>query len=264
MNIQNVKLKIREILPNSALEMFYLVKHCYLQKKMTSFDEYLAGFAGKSGVEIGGPSLVFKHYFPIYKQIKALDGVNFSNQTHWEGYITEGNTYKFFKNKTGYQYISDGTELSQIDDKKYDFLLSSHCLEHIANPLKALKEWHRILKDDGALFLILPNKIGNFDRHRPITTFEHILEDYNAQMTEDDLTHIEEVIALTDFVQNMSETEKEDFRQQCLDNFNNRYLHHHVFDLALMQKMMDFIGFECIQKDENTYNLCLLARKKVG
>lgn len=262
MNIQNIKLKIRAILPNFALELFYLVKHCYLQKKLTNFDDYLAEFSGKSGIEIGGPSLVFKHYLPIYRQINELDGVNFSNQTHWEGRITEGNTYQFFKNKTGYQYISDGTDLSQIDDKKYDFVLSSHCLEHIANPLKALKEWHRILKDDGVLFLILPNKIGNFDNNRKNTTFEHILEDYNTQMTEHDLTHMEEILSLPDSV--MSKDEKEKFKQQSLDNFNNRYLHHHVFDLTLMQKMVDFIGFECIQKDENYYNLFMLARKKAN
>lgn len=263
MNVQNIKLKIRQLLPVSALELFYVVKHCYLQKKITSLAGCLSEFSGKSGIEIGGPSLVFKHYLPVYRQIKALDGVNFSNQTHWEGNISEGNTYKFFKDKVGHQYISDGIELSQIDNGKYDFVISSHCLEHIANPLKALNEWRRIIKDEGILLLILPNKVSNFDRYRPTTTFEHILEDYNTQMTEHDLTHVEEVLSLTDFVQNMSEDEKENFRQQCLDNFNNRYLHHHVFDLELMQKMIEFTGFECIQQDENDYNFFMLARKKV-
>ena len=31
----------------------------------------------------------------------------------------------------------------------YDVLLSSHTLEHIANPLRALSEWKRIVGDDG-------------------------------------------------------------------------------------------------------------------
>lgn len=261
--MQNIKLKLRQILPVFVLELFYKVKHCYLQKKLVSSNDWLTEFIGKSGIEIGGPSLVFKYYLPIYKHIKALDGINFSNKTHWEGDILEGYTYKFYKDKIGYQYISDGTDLSQIDDKKYDFVVSSHCLEHIANPLKALNEWSRILKDDGILLLILPNKIGNFDRHRPTTTFEHILEDYNIQMTEYDLTHVEEVLSLTDFLKNMSKEEKEQFKKQCLDNFNNRYLHHHVFDLNVMQKMIDFIGFECIQKDENHHNFFMLARKKL-
>lgn len=208
MNIWNIKLKIRQLLPDFILELFYLVKHCYLQKKITSFDEYLTEFNGKKGIEIGGPSLVFKHYLPVYRRIKALDGVNFSNETHWEGRIVEGNTYQFFKEKVGYQYISDGTDLSKIENKEYDFVISSHCLEHIANPLKALNEWHRILKNDGLLLLILPNKVSNFDRYRPTTTFEHILEDYNNQMTEHDLTHVEEVLSLTDFMQHMSAEER--------------------------------------------------------
>lgn len=261
MSVQNIKLKLRQILPVFVLELFYKVKHCYLQKKLVSSNDWLAEFTGKSGIEIGGPSLVFKYYLPIYKHIKALDGINFSNKTHWEGDILEGETYKFYKDKIGYQYISDGTELSQIDDKKYDFVISSHCLEHIANPLKALKEWSRILKDGGGFLLILPNKIGNFDNNRKTTTFEHILEDYNVQMTEHDLTHMEEILSLPDSV--MPREEKEKFKQQSLDNFNNRYLHHHVFDLNVMQEMIDFIGFECIQKDENYYNLFMLARKKL-
>jgi SAM-dependent methyltransferase len=44
------------------------------------------------------------------------------------------------------------------EDGKYDFVFSSHCLEHIWLPQKALKEWLRILKPEGFLVLFLPHK----------------------------------------------------------------------------------------------------------
>ena len=40
---------------------------------------------------------------------------------------------------------------------------------------------------------------NNFDKKRPITSFEHLLDDYKNNMDEDDLTHMDEVIKLTDF-----------------------------------------------------------------
>lgn len=258
--ITAIKFKLKEILPSKLLALIYILKYSVFAK-LPFIDKYLPYFDGKSGLEIGGPSLAFRYPLPIYKKMTALDGVNFSNQTHWEGRIEEGMTYQFHENKIGYQYISDGTELSQIADGKYDFVISSNCLEHIANPLKALFEWSRVLKDDGLLLLVLPNKISNFDKNRPTTSFEHILEDYNNQTTEHDLTCLDEVLSLTVFEKELSDKEKEDFKNRCLDNFNNRYLHHHVFDLEVMQKMMTFIGFETLQKDEHYYNFYLLARK---
>jgi ubiquinone/menaquinone biosynthesis C-methylase UbiE len=44
-------------------------------------------------------------------------------------------------------------------DNSLDFVFSSHCLEHLECWEKALKEWHRVLKDEGVLFLYLPHSV---------------------------------------------------------------------------------------------------------
>lgn len=44
-----------------------------------------------------------------------------------------------------------------VGDGTYDFVFSSHCLEHIENYLDALEEWKRILKKNGIIFLYLPS-----------------------------------------------------------------------------------------------------------
>jgi len=118
-------------------------------------------FANKTGIEIGGPSSIFndKGYIPLYKVVRNLDGCNFSNSTIWEGNIEIKNEYNYYKEKFGIQYILEATDLSSIEDSKYEFLISSNCLEHVANPLKAIEEWIRVIKKDGFLLLVLQIKI---------------------------------------------------------------------------------------------------------
>lgn len=48
--------------------------------------------------------------------------------------------------------------LEGIDDGSQDFVFSSHLLEHIEDYRAALKEWWRVVKDDGYLVLYLPHK----------------------------------------------------------------------------------------------------------
>jgi ubiquinone/menaquinone biosynthesis C-methylase UbiE len=53
---------------------------------------------------------------------------------------------------------SDATYMQGIEDNTYDFVYSSHCLEHIINRKEALKNWVRILKPEGYLILFLPER----------------------------------------------------------------------------------------------------------
>lgn len=256
-----IKSTLRILLPQSAFRIISDLNQRLNSEKLDFANDYINYFIEKKGIEIGGPSNLFKYSLPIYERVHSLDGVNFSNATYWEGQIQHGNTYKYYKDKVGYQYISDGTDLSKINDGSYDFLVSSNCLEHIANPLKAISEWHRVLKDDGILLLVLPNKISNFDNKRPFTTFEHLLEDYNDQTREDDLTHLKEILELHDLKMDLPAGNIENFKKRSLDNFQHRYLHHHVFNLPLMEKMMKWIDFETILKNETFENFYILAKK---
>jgi len=64
--------------------------------------------------------------------------------------------------------INDATNITNINDETYDFCFSSHSLEHIANPLKAIKEWLRIIKKDGYIIIIVPEKSVCFDHKENI------------------------------------------------------------------------------------------------
>lgn len=205
---------------------------------------------GKLGLEIGGPTKLFRRDLPIYKVINSLDGVNFSTTTVWEGQLKEGKTYRYMKGKVGSQFICDATDLSRLTSNSYDFLLSSNNLEHIANPLKAMMQWLRILRPGGYLLLVLPRKESNFDHRREITPFCHLLNDFDNQITEHDLTHLNEILEYHDYTMTPDTGDRASLERRSLSNFDNRCLHHHVFDMALMEKMFAHFDLRIVLRAE--------------
>src|SRR5665647_495871 len=203
---------------------------------------WISFIENKSGLEIGGPSGIFSsnNYLPLYQKVGSLDGVNFSNNTIWEGQIKSGNNYKY-DGKSGFQFIAEGTDLHQIKDNSYDFVLSCNNLEHIANPIKSLLEWKRVIKPGGCIILILPRKESNFDHKRPITPLQHLKYDFENNTQEDDLTHLNEILELHDLKRDPHAGSFENFKKRSLNNLNNRSLHHHVFDIETLKQMIDFI-----------------------
>lgn len=240
--------------------IIHLTHRLWYKIKQKPIDSGL--FEGKSGLEIGGPSSVFQDNgtIPIYKLVKNVDGCNFSNDTLWEGQIKSGANYNFYKNKSGYQYLSDGTNLSEIPDSIYEFVISSNCLEHIANPLKALNEWVRVLQKGGMILLVLPNKKYNFDHKRQITKFEHILEDYTKNTGEDDLFHLEEIIQYHDLSKDPAAGDRTMFKTRSENNFQNRALHHHVFNIDLLKQIFNFLNLEIIATYED-YEYFIIGKK---
>jgi SAM-dependent methyltransferase len=215
-------------------------------KPIKNFKLYKSYFTNKKGIEIGGPSAIFSKELPIYKVIKNLDGCNFSTQTIWEGNIVEGENFNYFENRKGHQYICEANDLIAIPNEKYDFIIASHCLEHCANTLKTVKEWLRVIKKGGAILLILPDKRHTFDHKRPITTFEHLEDDSKSEIDETDLTHLTEILGLHDLSMDLPAGKIEQFKNRSLDNFNNRCLHHHIFDFNLLQSIFAHMDVKVI------------------
>jgi ubiquinone/menaquinone biosynthesis C-methylase UbiE len=71
--------------------------------------------------------------------------------------------------------IASGDKLP-FEDESYDFIISSHVLEHFPDPIKALKEWYRVIKPGGYIFAIVPHKDRTFDKDRPRTTLKELIE----------------------------------------------------------------------------------------
>lgn len=229
------------------------------------FIKYSSRFKGKTGLEIGGPSSFFglKGIFPIYLYAKSIDGVNFSTETIWEGLIEEGKTYKYYKSKEGNQFIDEASKFTTLEKSNYQFVLSCHSLEHVANPIKALKNWASHLHIGGDLVLILPDKENTFDNKRPYTTFDHLLADEKNNIQEDDSTHFEEIIASHSMKDDTALFNKDDLKQRLSNNLQNRCAHHHVFSLDLIKELLNYCGFDVsYQQKAPPFHLVTLARKR--
>lgn len=53
--------------------------------------------------------------------------------------------------------VSIGGDAMALPDEKYFYVFSSHCLEHIDDPVAAIEHWKSRLLPGGVLFLYLPH-----------------------------------------------------------------------------------------------------------
>lgn len=227
--------------------------------------QVLAALRGRSGLEIGGPTRLFqaRGLFPVYPIAACIDNVNFSTRTTWERELREGGEFRFHPSRDpGRQLIREATALDDVGDGTYDFVLSSHCLEHVANPLRALQEWRRVTRAGGHLLLILPDPEHTFDHRRPVTPLTHLEADLAHDTPEDDPTHLAEVLALHDLGRDPGAGTAEAFQARVRRNAENRCVHHHVFDLALAEAALLRAGWTPLAAERvRPLHLCVFAQR---
>src|SRR5215469_18587201 len=127
-----------------------------------------AAVKGKRGIEIGGPTKWFAKDVPVYRTASSVDNCVFSTETIWEGQREDGASYHYLPGRFGLNRVVDGVSLHGINEGEYEFVLSSHSLEHIANPIKAITNWKRV-SNGGPLVLVLPYCHETLDHLRPVT-----------------------------------------------------------------------------------------------
>jgi SAM-dependent methyltransferase len=52
----------------------------------------------------------------------------------------------------------DAQTLDNVEDDSFDFLYSSHCLEHVDDPFEAMTNWIRVVKPGGHLIVSVPDE----------------------------------------------------------------------------------------------------------
>jgi SAM-dependent methyltransferase len=77
--------------------------------------------------------------------------------------------------------VADGTDLP-FENGKWDFVVSSHCLEHNWDTIAALKEWLRVVKVGGYVFTIFPHPERTFDKGRPRTKLSELIDRHSGRL----------------------------------------------------------------------------------
>lgn len=148
-----------------------------------NFASYLSG----TGIEIGA----------LHNPVPVAPGVivRYVDKLAWEQ-LPELYPEVQLKDLVRPDIVCDTYSLAPIPDASLDFVIASHVLEHLDNPLKAMLAWHRVLRPGGLVLCIVPDARFTFDNGRPLATLGHLLWDLVNDGTEtkalSDLFHIAE------------------------------------------------------------------------
>lgn len=126
---------------------------------------------GLSGIEIGGAA-----HNPF-----GLNTINVDRYGDMDT-IYKNDEYKICGTKLKVDVVSHGDDLP-FEAKSYDFIINSHVIEHFWDPIKAIKEWQRVARK--YIFMIVPHKMRTFDRNRPITTLQELIDRHNGILVND-------------------------------------------------------------------------------
>jgi SAM-dependent methyltransferase len=82
--------------------------------------------------------------------------------------------------------------LASIPDGSFDAVVACHLIEHLANPIAALREFERVVRLRGRLVLVVPDRNLTFDSVRQATPLAYVLAKYRQGVTQVDDEEIKE------------------------------------------------------------------------
>jgi 2-polyprenyl-3-methyl-5-hydroxy-6-metoxy-1,4-benzoquinol methylase len=139
--------------PQSDLSKYY-IKSNYFAKENSPFNIIKKNLANLLKIS---PIEKFKSHGKIL-DVGCGDGqfLSYLNKNKWDLYGIE--PYGYSKTSNNEIKITKGTfEKTNLQNNFFDLITFWHVLEHVDNPILVLKESKRILKEDGLLFISIPN-----------------------------------------------------------------------------------------------------------
>ena len=147
-------------------------------------------------------------------------------------------------------------------ENTFQFILSEHVLEHVPNPIQVIKEWLRVLKPEGVVYLFMPHPERTFDQNRKLTSLAHLLEDENNQVGVMEDAHYEEWLEKV-ISPGLASHYQAQTKEECLSTCS---LHRHVWTEATLSELLKFLSFEILfqQKtvSDRTDSFVVIAKKK--
>lgn len=185
-------------------------------------------FRGKTGVIIGGR--LRWHFGALIKTARKTIGVDNCSDNFLEPYSES--------------YVTDAGDLSFAQDESIDFVCSSHVFEHLANPLKAIAEWKRVVRNGGIIYIAVPDKRHTFDRKRDRTPLSHLIDDFDNNVDHTDQTHIAEFEEKWD-----PDPAQVPNKEQLLQDAEcppPACFHHHVWIVDDIREILEHMGLKVI------------------
>jgi len=235
--------------------------HCNLAPPMCKSMEPLTDFIHNAkGLEIGGPSMFGVRDTGIYTLPRNLDNLQLLPSLIVSPFELPG------KNISGATFAGDVVNVSNVFvPNTFDFTFMSHLLEHLKNPLKALRELWTVLRPNGYCILILSHKENTFNHQRPVTELKELVEHFDNNETEDDIMdHVTPtLLEQYDFTRDPEAGCKDEFIERCRNNFQNRCFHVHVFDHKLIKECFAQTSFKHVYTQLADGHLIVVGQKVI-
>jgi SAM-dependent methyltransferase len=138
----------------------------------------------------------------------------------------------------------DADRLSWLSDASQDFVIASHVIEHLANPIAMLVDCYRVLRPGGLLVLLVPDRHKTFDRERSPTPLSHIIDEYKRGVREVDDAHVVDyMIGTRNTLGDPSETLgfTPEMMADLITVHRNRSVHAHVWNLDEFSEVLNFV-----------------------
>ena len=153
----------------------------------------------------------------------------------------------------------DREALSQFKEHQFDFVILNHVIEHVANPIKVVRDLFRVVKVGGSVVISAPDKRYSFDVKRDNTSFEHLWNEYELNITAVTDEHYLDFLkgVHPDIIAHCSDADI----NHHIENVRRRREHAHVWDSNTFQSFLDecisrlSISADCIYKSQAKENL---------
>lgn len=207
---------------------------------------------GGRGLEIGGPTKFIEGLY-THLEWASLDIVNVPDAVHGPqigglkapnvNSLQDGASFLVDGKELGRLFVRDGSRLGNVGP--YDVVMAFHTLEHFADPLRALREWDRVLVPGGAIVLMVPAPIFTYDKNVPPSTMYDLILDFTSDLG----VYRPEIAALLERrARAYLGLVDVNARPSGLGDPKTAHLdpghHWHVFDFALLDELMKCLGYD--------------------
>jgi len=132
--------------------------------------------------------------------------------------------------------ICDADRLASVADRSIDFIIANHVLEHMADPLGAIREWIRVVRPGGHIYIAIPEHTNPLDRLRSVTPVDHLIADFEMRTARNkfDREHYREWVASTR--PNLSEPERAEAEAKLVSQGYS--IHFHTFTAETYSRLL--------------------------
>ncbi len=197
----------------------------------------------------------------VHQYLDGLNGIEIGGSTHNPFGLDKTGGYAnldYTTNHAPEKWFAQGFPVAKVNivslgddlpfkDSALDYVVSSHVIEHFFDPIKAIKEWLRVVKKDGFVIMIVPHKERTFDVNKLETDYEELLKRHSGE------------IQIQDYIEQHDKTHD----KTSIKSFNHKLIKNKELSNDAIRYTTDDHHHWCIWRTEDFLELCKVSNFNV-